>query len=68
MTEIIFTGKHDEAIITLHMSNWFFGRKKPVRFRGSCTVWHEADTGKRVSSSLESRLCNIWTKATWDQK
>lgn len=68
MTEIVFTGKHDEAIITLYMSNWFFGRKKPVRFRGSCTVWHDADTGKSIGGAIQWRLLDIWTKATWDRK
>jgi hypothetical protein len=54
-----------DAVITIMVSKSFFGRKVPTSYRGSCTVWHNVLTGARASTSLESRLADIWQKATW---
>ena len=34
-------------------------------YRGSCTVWHDALTGKRAGTFKESWLCDIWTLEKW---
>ena len=57
-----------DAVITIMQSASLFGRKVPTSYRGSCTVWHNALTGVRASSSLESRLADIWQKAKWDKE
>ena len=36
-----------------------------VNYRGTCTVWHNADSGRRCTTSMESRFCDIWTKEQW---
>lgn len=64
---IEFTGDYDEAIISVIEERWF-GPLRKVRWRGSCTVWHNAETGKRAPTNIESRLCDIWTKARWERK
>lgn len=51
----------DEYILTIR-SGSFRGM-----FRGTCTVWHEYPSGKRVSTALESRLCDIWTRLRWER-
>ncbi len=43
------------------------GEKKHDRlFRGSCTVWHDAKTGKRASTSEEYQLAEIAAKVQWE--
>ena len=49
--------KYDNAIITTTKR----------RYRGSCTVWHDADTGRRQDTFTESWLADLWTKARWDR-
>lgn len=39
----------------------------PVFVRGSCTVWHYAESGRRCSTSLEAHLSGIWTEIIWGQ-
>lgn len=36
------------------------------KYRGGVTVWHDAYTGKRQSSSKEKWLSEIWTKKDWE--
>lgn len=65
-----------EAIITLYRpehTTWFAWWKtvhpeSTIRYRGDCTVWHDADTGERASSAIESELADVWTKAKWERK
>lgn len=58
-----------DAIITIHWSTWFgFGKPKVKRYRGSSTVWHDAETGKRQPTHIEGYLSDIWTKATWERR
>lgn len=61
---IEFKSDHEEAIITLIERRWFKPLRK-VKWRGSCTVWHNAETGSRASTHIETRLYDIWTKARW---
>lgn len=65
--KVEFTGRHDEAVITYVKRRWFRPDKN-VSWRGSCTVWHNAETGKRAPTYTEGWLCDIWTKARWDRK
>jgi len=63
-----FTGDFDEALITLNHRSWFgFGPITHGVYRGTCTVWRDAKTGKRCSTLLEARLSDIWTKARWKE-
>lgn len=55
----------DEAIITTTV--WGLLGRRSVRFRGSCTVWHDAETGRRASTLMEARLSDAWTKALWER-
>ena len=57
----------DEAIITISVAGFFLGLPRPKRYRGSCTVWHDAETGARAGSGREARLADIWTKAKWER-
>lgn len=58
--------KHDEAIITLRWS-YFFGliASRERSYRGDATVWHDAVTGKRQPTNVESALSDIWTAGRW---
>lgn len=38
---------------------------KGIPYRGSCTVYHYADTGERCSSGLERALNPVWKKFVW---
>ena len=38
------------------------------RYRGSSTVWRDADTGQRQGVFTESRLADICAKARWDEE
>lgn len=63
----------DEAIITLLTTSrryWLFGpvERTVRRYRGKCTVWHDAETGQRCSTMQESRLADIWQKAMWERR
>lgn len=58
--------EYDEAIITLRWSYLFgliTGRERS--YRGSSTVWHDAVSGKRQPTHVESALSDIWTAARW---
>ena len=37
------------------------------RYRGDCTVWHDAETGKRQPTSIEAQLADVWQKWEWHQ-
>lgn len=52
-----------EYIITLENSEG-----KNIRYRGSCTVWHNADTGQRATTSMEYMLSNIYMKQRWNEQ
>lgn len=34
-------------------------------YRGGCTVWHNAHTGRRIGTFGEGWLCDIWTREKW---
>lgn len=36
-----------------------------TRVRGSVTVWHEEETGRRLSTGLESFMCDMWKKENY---
>ena len=39
-----------------------------VRYRGSSTVWHNADTGRRASTSMEYFLSEVFVKQRWSEQ
>lgn len=58
-----------DLVLRLEKRWWWFGtRTEVVEYRGECTVWHDANTGRRASSSMEWMLCNIWTRIKWEKK
>ncbi len=57
--------RHDEAIVTLTLRRGSVS--SPVSFRGSCTVWNDAETGEGAPTWLCLRLHDIWRKARWDR-
>jgi hypothetical protein len=66
-TEIEFLMTCTDAIITVYSRKFkFFGKEVAKRYRGRRTVWRNADTGKRCSTSQELFLSDVWTKAHWD--
>jgi hypothetical protein len=57
--------------ITVRMTTepfwWFTKPETFVRtYRGDCTVWHDAHSGKRAN--CEHFLADVWTKANWEEK
>lgn len=52
-----------EYVITLQNK-----RSKIVKFRGSCTVWHNVDTGQRAGTVFEYMLSNIYTQQRWKEQ
>lgn len=52
-----------EYIFTLENS-----KGNTVRYRGSSTVWHNADTGRRVSTSMEYFLSEVFVKQRWNEQ
>jgi hypothetical protein len=54
-------------IRTVRKKYWLFGPlvSEDVAYRGDCTVWHNADTGHRASTMMESWLCDRWTQFNW---
>lgn len=58
----------DEAIITLKWRR-LLGLIPPVErsYRGSGTIWHDAETGERQPIHIERLLSDIWTKAKWEK-
>jgi hypothetical protein len=56
----------DDISIKLVCGIWPF--RKIKTFRGSCTVWHNAETGERPGTETESQLSEIWWKRTREQK
>ena len=62
-----------EAIITVEKTRksfLFFGKEmtQRIRYRGSCTVWHELPDCERPGTSMEFWLCSIWNKHMYDKK
>ena len=58
----------DEAIITVRWGRRFlFWKLEPEvkQYRGSSTIWRDAQTGKRQNTATEAQLCDAWTKARW---
>lgn len=39
-----------------------------LRYRGSCTVWHEYPGGERAPTYLEAWLCDRWTRLKWQKE
>ena len=63
----------DDVIITIEYTpGWFlrlFGvLATTIKYRGSCTVWHEYPSGRRAGSGIESMLYCKWTKWKWSQE
>lgn len=52
-----------EYIFTLENS-----KGKTVRYRGSSSVWHNADTGQRASTSMEYFLSEVFVKQRWSEQ
>ncbi len=64
-------GRVNEAIITIttvRKRYWLFGGiiQHTVKYRGSCTVWHDMGTGKRPGIDLEGVLISAWQLAKWE--
>lgn len=58
-----------DAIITIHHSTWFgFGKPKVMRYRGSGTVWRNAETGERCGTFFEGYLSDVWANGKWNKK
>ena len=54
--------------VTTPDRKWFYFWFVPEtvrRYRGSGTVWYDADTGRRQNTGMESFLCDVWTKHKW---
>ena len=64
-------GTSDYMITVITTKRSWFGLGKPYttikRYRGRSTVWRDADTGKRQSTSMELWLCDVYKKAQWDK-
>lgn len=56
-----------ETIITIAEKPWPWSKRELRRYRGSGTVWHDAETGKRQPTHKEAWLSEIWTKAKWER-
>ena len=62
-------GGKDEAIISITQRSWFgFGQIRTRKYRGSCTVWRDMETGRRVSTPMEMRLSDHWQVAKWNRE
>jgi hypothetical protein len=46
----------------------YFLRSQKVVYRGSGTVWHELETGRRANTSVEYRLSEIEWKLKQDER
>ena len=55
-------GSHDDHLIELENNKGVL-----TTYRGSSTVWRNADTAKRVSTSMELMLSDIYTKHKWKE-
>lgn len=42
-------------------------KEQLIKYRGSGTVWHNAETGQRTSTPMESVLSDIYTKHKWKE-
>lgn len=60
--KIIFLWKHPGMI-----ARWFGAKPEILRFRGRVTVWHDAETGKRAGTMMESLLSDFDTKDDWER-
>lgn len=59
-----------EAIITVRFPErrkfWFWRHPaRTIAFRGSSTIWHYAETGRRAPGWVERRLSEMWTYSQW---
>ena len=54
-----------DYILTIQYDRWL---RKPliIKYRGSSTVWRNADTGNRASTWVESALSDYHAKIKWD--
>jgi hypothetical protein len=71
VTTIEVEQKGRDAIITVKRTRRRFFLFGPMvltvrRYRGSCTVWHDAETGRRMPTHTELWLSDIWTKWRWN--
>jgi hypothetical protein len=67
LDECILTVEHTNTMFPLLFS--LFGSEPTThRYRGSGTVWHDAETGKRQGVFTEGMLCDIWTKEMWKKE
>ena len=55
-----------DILVTVETGWWFWARQRT--FRGSGTVWHDAETGKRANTDIEAALSDVATKHRWDQE
>lgn len=56
-----------DTIIIVTEKTWFgFGKEVTRQYRGSGTVWRDAQTGQRCSTWAESILADVWTKHRWE--
>lgn len=53
-------------IVGITSGVWPFRRRRVERYRGRCTVWHDAHTAKRAPTWLEAKLCDFWTLSEWE--
>jgi len=49
-----------EMEITVVVGFWRWKRER--RFFGNCTVWHDAETGRRAGTSMELYLSDEWRR------
>jgi hypothetical protein len=64
-------GSYDDFIIVVRDFPWWNPIAKLLRcpqegtmtrYAGSCTVWHDADTGRRADLDTEFWLSNVWQR------
>lgn len=58
------------TITTTRHKYWLFGPQvsSTVTYRGDCTVWHNAETGMRASTTRECYLCDLWKQLEWQRE
>jgi hypothetical protein len=56
----LFRTRRQPMDVDITLMRGFLWWRRPVVFRGSCTVWHELETGRRAPTHTELQLCDIW--------